>query len=74
MAPDILGIQIVGTLFGAFMLYYTFLNFKRHEMTAKEYGAWTFLWAVFLLVAIFPQMLEHKFCLFDMPASKKCFL
>lgn len=58
MAPDILGIQIVGTLFGVFMLYYTFLNFKRREMTAKEYGAWTFLWAVFLLVAIFPQILD----------------
>ncbi len=58
MAPDILGIQIVGILFGGFMLYYTFLNLKRHELTGKEYGAWTLLWAVFLLVAVVPQILE----------------
>jgi len=36
----ILGIQILGMLFGFFMMYYTFLQLKRKEFTIKEYSFW----------------------------------
>jgi len=55
---NILGIQMLGILFGIFMLYYTFLQMKRKDFTAKEYSFWMILWAVFLIVTIFPALLD----------------
>lgn len=54
----ILGIQILGILFGFFMMYYTFLNHKRKEFTIKEYVFWFVFWAVFVIVTLFPQILD----------------
>ena len=55
---ELLGIQIIGILFGFFMMYYTFLHYKRKEFTVKEYGFWLILWAVFLIVTLFPGLLD----------------
>tara|TARA_B100000315_G_C14034901_1_gene344864 strand:+ start:91 stop:444 length:354 start_codon:yes stop_codon:yes gene_type:complete len=55
---SILGIQILGLLFGVFMIYYTFLHHKRKELTIKEYSFWIILWIVFIVVALFPQILD----------------
>ena len=55
---NILGIQILGVLFGVFMLYYTFLQMKRKDFTTKEYSFWMILWAIFLIVTIFPGLLD----------------
>lgn len=54
----ILGIQILGMLFGFFMLYYNFLQYKRKEFTAKEYGFWFVFWGAFVAMALFPQILD----------------
>ena len=54
----ILGIQILGVLFGFFMMYYTFLQYKRKEFTIKEYVFWFLFWAAFVAVTLFPQMLD----------------
>ena len=54
----VLGIQIAGFLFGLFFLYYTFINYKRKEFTAKEFGFWVAAWAVFILTALFPFVLD----------------
>ena len=54
----ILGIQILGILFGFFMMYYTFLQHKRKEFTIKEYSFWFFFWAVFVIITLFPQILD----------------
>ena len=54
----VLGIQIAGFLFGLFFLYYSFLNYKRKEFTAKEFTFWMVAWAVFILVALFPFILD----------------
>ena len=53
-----LGIQILGSLFGLFMIYYTFLHYKRKEITKKEYSFWLGLWILFIIVAILPQILD----------------
>ena len=55
---NILGIQILGILFGFFMMYYTFLQYKRKEFTVKEYSFWFVLWAVFVVITLFPQVLD----------------
>ena len=54
----ILGIQIIGALFGLFMVYYTFLHYKRKEFTVKEFSFWVFLWALFIIVSLAPSLLD----------------
>ena len=54
----ILGIQIAGLLFGLFMIYYSFLNYKRREFTAKEFTFWIFIWDVFIVITLFPYVLD----------------
>ena len=54
----ILGIQIIGILFGFFMMYYTFLQHKRKEFTMKEYSFWFIFWAGFVVITLFPQILD----------------
>ena len=48
----VLGIQIAGFLFGLFMIYYSFLNYKRKEFTAKEFSFWLVLWVLFIIIAM----------------------
>ena len=55
---NILGIQILGILFGFFMMYYTFLQYKRKEFTIKEYSFWFIFWSVFAVITLFPQILD----------------
>lgn len=54
----ILGIQILGILFGFFMMYYTFLQHKRKEFTIKEYSFWFIFWGAFVTITLFPQILD----------------
>jgi len=55
---NILGIQILGLLFGFFMMYYTFLQHKRKEFTIKEYSFWFIFWSIFVIITLFPQLLD----------------
>ncbi|MBI1935328.1 DUF2304 domain-containing protein [Candidatus Woesearchaeota archaeon] len=54
----VLGIQIAGFLFGLFMVYYSFLHYKRREFTTKEFAFWLALWILFIIVALFPSILD----------------
>lgn len=54
----VLGIQIAGFLFGLFMIYYSFLHYKRREFTIKEFSFWLVLWVVFIVIAMFPFILD----------------
>ena len=54
----VLGIQIIGLFFSLFMIYYTFLHFKRKDFSLKEFSLWFLLWVVFIILAIFPQLLD----------------
>ena len=53
-----LGIQITGILFGLFMLYYSFLNFKKKEFKLFEFSTWAALWVLLIFVALFPNSLD----------------
>ena len=54
----ILGIQLLGMLFGFFMLYITFLHKKRRDFTSKEWIVWFVIWISFIYVALFPNSLD----------------
>ena len=55
---NILGIQIAGSLFGLFMVYYSFFNYKRKQFTTKEMIFWVSVWALFMYTALFPSYLD----------------
>lgn len=54
MISGLLGIQVLGILFGLFMIYYAFLNFKRKEFGTVEFVVWIILWILFVVAAISP--------------------
>jgi len=54
----LLGIQLLGTLFGLFMLYLSFINYKRKEFTIKEFSFWLILWLVFIFITVSPASLD----------------
>jgi hypothetical protein len=53
-----IGIQILGLLFGLFSLYWTFLNWKREEFSAKETIVWIAIWILFIIVILLPKSME----------------
>src|SRR3989344_623669 len=54
----VLGIQVAGFLFGLFMIYYSFVNYKRKEFTSKEFSFWLLLWIVLIIITLFPFVLD----------------
>jgi hypothetical protein len=50
------GIQIIGILFGIFMLYLTFLYYKRRDFYARDFAIWFIIWGGFLAVISFPDL------------------
>ncbi len=54
----VLGVQVAGALFGIFMMYYTFLKYKRKEFSSSEYLCWMVLWVAFVLASLFPNWLN----------------
>ncbi len=53
-----LWIQLIGVIFGAAMLYFTFVKYKRQELSSLELGLWFGLWLMLILVAIIPNLLD----------------
>jgi hypothetical protein len=54
----VLGVQVAGALFGVFMMYYTFLKYKRKEFSSGEYLCWMVLWVAFVAASLFPNILD----------------
>jgi hypothetical protein len=54
----ITGIQILGILFGLFMIYLTYIYQKRRELSAKEGLFWSALWVAFVLISVVPSALN----------------
>lgn len=54
----ILGIQIMGIIFGISLLYFTFIHYKRKELTRIEYIFWNLVWATFVYLVLFPNSLD----------------
>lgn len=53
----ILGVQIIGILFGLGMLYLTLLHYRKKEYLFGDFLLWLVVWVSFILVLLFPQRL-----------------
>ena len=53
----VLGIQILGIILGLFLLYFTFLHYKRREFVAGELIFWSVIWILFVYLVLFPYTL-----------------
>jgi hypothetical protein len=55
----ILGVQIIAILFAIFMIYVTFLHWKRKDINGGEIFFWTALWLGFIFITLFPNVLQN---------------
>lgn len=51
----IVGIQIIGFLFGLIMLYLTFLHYKRGDYNSRSFVIWVCVWFFFIAMVVFPE-------------------
>jgi hypothetical protein len=51
-------IQFIGIIFGLAMLYFTFVKFKRKELSRPELIIWSAGWVALAVVAIIPYSLD----------------
>ncbi len=54
----VLIIQILGALFGLFLMYLAFMNYKRKELTINEWAFWTVLALGFSVISLAPEILN----------------
>ena len=54
----VLGIQVVGVGFGIFVLYMSFLQWKKKEFTINEWAFWGTFALAFSGVSLFPDILN----------------
>lgn len=53
-----IGIQIVAIIFALWMIYFTFLHFRRGEFTKSELIIWQVLWIGLIVVVIYPNSVK----------------
>ncbi len=54
----VLGIQVFGIVFGAFMLYMSFLQWKKRQFTLNEFLFWSSFAVAFSLLSLFPDVIN----------------
>jgi hypothetical protein len=55
---EILGIQLLGVLFGVGLIYASFINKKKNELNGPESAFWLIVGAALICSAVFPNMLN----------------
>ncbi len=53
-----LELQLIGIFFGIFMIYYTFLHYKRSEFSRQVFSLWMLIWILFIAIVLFPELLR----------------
>jgi len=49
-----IGLQIIAIIFALWMIYFSYLHFKRGEFNRVEFLFWQILWIGLIVVVIFP--------------------
>ena len=49
-----IGIQFVAIIFALWMIYFSYLHFRRGEFSKKEFILWEILWLGLVFVVIYP--------------------
>lgn len=52
-------IQFLGVIFGLGMMYFTFVKFKRKELSRTELMVWFTGWIILIIIALFPFALDR---------------
>lgn len=52
-------IQFLGVTFGLGMMYFTFVKFKRRELSRMELMVWFTGWIILAIIALFPFALDR---------------
>lgn len=55
---SIIGVQLVLLAFAIFMIYVSFLHWRRKSFTNITYGVWMILWFGLIIFTLFPKVLE----------------
>lgn len=50
--------KLIGSLFILFMIYYTYIHFKKHVFDKNIFLFWEILWVISLISIIYPQTLN----------------
>ncbi|MFH1366685.1 MAG: DUF2304 domain-containing protein [Patescibacteria group bacterium] len=53
-----IGIQIAALIFALWMIYFSYLHFRRAEFKKIEFLLWEILWLGLIMVVIFPKSVE----------------
>jgi len=53
----VMGLQIVGLIFGLSMLYLTFVYHKKDSYGEQDFRLWTIIWLCYLFAVTFPEKL-----------------
>ena len=51
-------IQFLGVIFGALMLYFSFVKYKRKELRYLELILWSISWSILIFIAIVPSLID----------------
>ena len=51
-------IQFLGVIFGTAMMYFTFVKYKRKELSRLESSMWFIGWILLIIIGLFPFMLD----------------
>jgi hypothetical protein len=54
----IIGLQIIALLFAFSMVYFAVLHYKRKEINRTEIISWGLMWALAIIVIVFPELLQ----------------
>lgn len=52
----IMGLQLIGILFGVVMLYLSYVYYKKNTYTQRSFVLWGAIWAVVIVVFAVPQI------------------
>ena len=50
--------QLIGVLFGFSMLYFTFVNYKRDEISLRGYAFWSAAWLAMTVLVLVPTFIN----------------
>lgn len=53
-----IGIQIIALLFAGWMMYFTYLHYRRKEFALAEAILWFSLWVGLVVVVLFPKSVQ----------------
>jgi len=51
----VVGIQVVGFIFGIGMLFLSYLYFRKKEFGPRDFAVWFLVWIIFLIAVMFPK-------------------